>query len=136
VGLVQIERTEEKNGIVQKFYRPIAEQFHIDQILSPHVEELSDSIRESFIVLLDKTKTILKKVDDSVLTSKGGNKKGFRLIYETLDLTPDQVSELQEKYDEINELLKHYSLEDARSAAGIQRHHIIALAFPVEDYKK
>ncbi|SDM88766.1 ArsR/SmtB family transcription factor [Sediminibacillus halophilus] len=55
-GLVEIVRTEEKNGIVQKFYQSTARGFTPSEELLPYKEELSESIRQMYTRMLERTK--------------------------------------------------------------------------------
>ncbi|MFD0867692.1 Helix-turn-helix domain [Chlamydia abortus] len=54
--LIRVNRTEVKNGIIQKFYRSVARGFFPSPDLLPHATEVSDYFRESTISSLDRAK--------------------------------------------------------------------------------
>src|SRR5690625_7837809 len=53
-GLVQIVKTEEKNGIVQKFYQAVAAVFQISEKLLPRKKEIRDTSKQLMYGILDR----------------------------------------------------------------------------------
>ncbi|MFC7370115.1 ArsR/SmtB family transcription factor [Fictibacillus iocasae] len=130
VGLVTIERTEEKNGIVQKFYRPIARIFSTENIL-PHQkeevkEELSDALKENILISMDKTKTILKKLDSHIFTELDQVKFGYNHVR----LSKEQQEQLQNKAKELSDLIKSFKADHSPDG---ELHHLFMVAFPVKE---
>jgi predicted transcriptional regulator len=54
-GLIEVQHTEEKNGIMQKFYRAIAYDFLIDEELLPIVHNRGTLFQDSVITQLQMT---------------------------------------------------------------------------------
>ncbi len=54
-NLIRIVKTEEKNGIVQKFYQSVARGFFPDANLLPYRDEISLTNRQTVLSLLDRT---------------------------------------------------------------------------------
>ena len=52
-GFIEIVYTEEKNGIVQKFYQSVAKGFTPAANLLPHLEILSESSRQIFLQMTE-----------------------------------------------------------------------------------
>lgn len=55
INLIKIVKTEEKNGIVQKFYQSVARGFFPDVNLLPYRNEISLTNRQTVLSLLDRT---------------------------------------------------------------------------------
>lgn len=131
VGLIKVERTEEKNGIIQKFYRPIAQSFSIEEILPDQrtavKDELSDALKENILVSLDKTKSMIRKLDPEIfMYSNSPLKFGYRHV----KLLPDQVKLLQEKAKEVSELISEFKKTENEEG---EIYHYFMLSFPLKD---
>ncbi|MED2973993.1 helix-turn-helix domain-containing protein [Fictibacillus sp. B-59209] len=130
VGLITVEKTEEKNGIIQKFYRPIARNFSVENILKQHKDhvknELSDTLRENVLISLDKTKSYLRRVDSSLFEEW----KQIKFGYDQLYLNEAQIQEFEEKAKELQELIN--SLKKNRQQDG-ELYHTLLLAFPFRE---
>ncbi|MCQ6266960.1 helix-turn-helix domain-containing protein [Fictibacillus sp. WQ 8-8] len=130
VGLITVEKTEEKNGIIQKFYRPIARNFSVENILKQHKDhvknELSDTLRENVLISLDKTKSYLRRVDSSLFEEW----KQIKFGYDQLYLNEAQIQEFEEKAKELQELIN--SLKKNRQQDG-ELYHMLLLAFPFRE---
>jgi DNA-binding transcriptional ArsR family regulator len=130
VGLIQVERKEEKNGIVQKFYRPVAKSFSIEEILPDQrtavKDELSDALKENILVSLDKTKSMIRKLDPEILTySNSPLKFGFKHV----KLNPDQVKQLQDKAKEVSDLINTFKENETEEG---EMYHYFMLSFPLK----
>lgn len=131
VGLLKVERTEEKNGIIQKFYRPVAQSFSISEILPDQrnavKDELSNALKENILVSLDKTKSMIRKLDPEVLAyTESPLKFGYRHV----KLSHDQVKQLHEKAKEISELISEFKKNESEDG---EMHHYFMLSFPLKD---
>ncbi|MFG6496996.1 helix-turn-helix domain-containing protein [Fictibacillus sp. UD] len=131
VGLIMVERTEEKNGIVQKFYRPVAQSFSIAEILPDQrnavKDELSDALKENILVSLDKTKSMIRKLDPEVLAYTDSPLKfGYRHV----KLSSDQVKQLHEKAKEISELISEFKKNEREDG---EIYHYFMLSFPLKE---
>ncbi|SFE19135.1 transcriptional regulator, ArsR family [Bacillus sp. OV194] len=130
VGLITVEKTEEKNGIIQKFYRPIARNFSVENILKQHKDhvknELSDTLRENVLISLDKTKSYLRRVDSSLFEEW----KQIKFGYDQLYLNEAQIQEFEKKAKELQELIN--SFKKNRQQDG-ELYHMLLLAFPFRE---
>ncbi|MFP7495041.1 winged helix-turn-helix domain-containing protein [Terribacillus saccharophilus] len=72
-GLIEVIRTEEKNGIVQKFYRAKARGFFPSENLLPYAEELSESTRQLFVQMANKTKSVILTAPESSFSKAAGS---------------------------------------------------------------
>ncbi|UZJ78125.1 MULTISPECIES: ArsR/SmtB family transcription factor [unclassified Fictibacillus] len=130
VGLITVEKTEEKNGIIQKFYRPIARNFSVENILKQHKDhvknELSDTLRENVLISLDKTKSYLRRVDSSLFEEW----KQIKFGYDQLYLNEAQIQEFEKKAKELQELIN--SFKKTRQQGG-ELYHMLLLAFPFRE---
>lgn len=63
-GFVEVVRTEEKNGIVQKFYRAVAYNFKVSDALLPSLREDSILLQETMLNHLRSSITRLYNAPD------------------------------------------------------------------------
>ncbi|MCK6255950.1 helix-turn-helix domain-containing protein [Fictibacillus sp. KIGAM418] len=130
VGLITVEKTEEKNGIIQKFYRPIARNFSVENILKQHKDhvknELSDTLRENVLISLGKTKSYLRRVDSRLFEEW----KQIKFGYEQLYLNEAQIQEFEKKAKELQELMNSFKIN--RQQDG-ELYHMLLLAFPFRE---
>ncbi|MBM7094518.1 helix-turn-helix transcriptional regulator [Bacillus sp. H-16] len=116
VGLIYVESTEEKNGIVQKFYKTIAPGFQLGDVL-PQQEGvvLSDSLKENIVTSLDKTKSIVKRGEEE-LSAETFN------YFTTLKLTQEKYDEVRNKFREIAKFLMDQKDADTSGKKGNEYH--------------
>jgi DNA-binding transcriptional ArsR family regulator len=131
VGLLKVERTEEKNGIIQKFYRPVAQSFSIAEILPDQrhavKDELSDALKENILVSLDKTKTLIRKLDPEILSN---SESPLKFGYRHVKLSPDQVNKLHSKAKELSEMISEFKQNESEDG---EMYHYFMLSFPLKD---
>lgn len=115
-GLVTVERTEEKNGIVQKFYRPIARRIYVkSSLLSPEVTgDFHSAVLESYFLPLKEVSAHLETIDVSVMKGKTISEADFRKIR----LSEEQQKKLEEKLKELNEMIDEF--EENQPESGLQ----------------
>lgn len=130
--IVTVERTEEKNGIMQKFYRSVAYQLKIDHGLLPHSDLITDSMRSNILSSLDLSRELVSKAEDK-LFSKSMNSEDSLLTGRAINtnLTKDQIQWLQEKMDELVHMLLANS--DQQKDNKGKKHHINWIVVPIED---
>ena len=69
-GLIELVKTEEKGGILQKFYQSVARGFTPSSELLPHIEMVSESSRQILFQMAERTKSIiLSAPEDSFISS-------------------------------------------------------------------
>ncbi|HEX7063707.1 MAG TPA: helix-turn-helix domain-containing protein [Bacillales bacterium] len=129
VGLIVIERTEEKNGILQKFYSPIAKVISLEKIIpviNGNSSKATDVLIESALMSLEKSKSLLRKTETNNVTP-------HNLIqgYDTLALTPEEFTEFKEKLNKLKA-----SFHKKNSNNGAELYHINVTAFPIKDSLK
>ncbi len=68
-GLIELVRTEEKGGILQKFYQSVARGFTPSTELLPHAEIISESSRQILYQMTERTKSIILSAPEEAFTS-------------------------------------------------------------------
>ena len=123
IGIVTIERSEEKNGIVQKFYRIIAKNIRLDEtVLQKYRGEIPDiahSLRENLIASLTKSRTL---VDKALLSQPEVMTQCFIVTR----LTPEQYQQVKGALDELKRLVGHY-----QEQTDGQPYHVHFVSFPL-----
>ena len=93
-GLIEIVYTEEKNGIVQKFYQSVAKGFTPAADLLPHLEILSESGRQIFLQMIERTKSQILAAPEEAFTLQNASEDPAKWNYVSscweFDATPEQ----------------------------------------------
>ncbi|MGG0208722.1 ArsR/SmtB family transcription factor [Bacillus mycoides] len=113
-GLIEIVYTEEKNGIVQKFYQSVAKGFTPAADLLPHLEILSESGRQIFLQMIERTKSQILSAPEEAFTLQNASEDPAEWNYVSscweFDATPEQfqvwVKKFHELMAELNEITK------------------------------
>lgn len=113
-GLIEIVYTEEKNGIVQKFYQSVAKGFTPAADLLPHLEILSESGRQIFLQMIERTKSQILAAPEEAFTLQNASEDPAKWNYVSscweFDATPEQfqvwVKKFYELMAELNEITK------------------------------
>ena len=71
LGLIEIVKTEEKNGIIQKFFQSVSSGFYPDASLLPHREEISETKRLMMYGMLERTMSRILEAPSSALEEAG-----------------------------------------------------------------
>ncbi|HLS08637.1 helix-turn-helix domain-containing protein [Lentibacillus sp.] len=127
-GLVKIERTEVINGIVQKFYRPIAKEISLEKVsplINKHDNPFKDNtLTENALESLKRTQYMLKKQGKDNLNTE-------ELIQEfmTTSLTEDDFLVVKEKLAEIALYVK----EHEQQSDTAQTYHFNIIGFPANE---
>ncbi|UOE96152.1 helix-turn-helix domain-containing protein [Alkalihalobacillus sp. LMS39] len=129
VGLIKVVRTEEKNGIIQKFYQCIASQFTFDDILPQSQQHsVADSLRENITISLNKTVSLIKKTEDDYLEDYKNQLIGN--LFAILDLTEDELKVIKTKWKDLVETIQEYGKDEHKENA--KSYHINMVGFPIE----
>ncbi|WP_100618891.1 ArsR/SmtB family transcription factor [Bacillus cereus] len=112
--LIEIVYTEEKNGIVQKFYQSVAKGFTPAADLLPHLEILSESGRQIFLQMIERTKSQILAAPEEAFTLQNASEDPAKWNYVSscweFDATPEQfqvwVKKFYELMAELNEITK------------------------------
>lgn len=132
VGIVVVEKTEEKNGIIQKFYRLIAYQLKIDASMLPHSDLVTDSLRWSIISSLEHSKSIVSKAEDAIFEKNPVRKDSLQnSIAANVYLTEDQITWLKEVMDKLITMIRQPGSDNTDNKQG-KKHHLNWLVVPME----
>lgn len=122
VGLITIERTEEKNGIIQKFYRSTAKIISLEKMI-PYINKedsnLSEGLKESMIISLKRASRILS-------TEKVNASKAIQISGEYF-LDNDEIETLKEMFQDIHAFLKRKNTKKNQK----NKHHINLTLFQI-----
>lgn len=113
-GFIEIVYTEEKNGIIQKFYQSVARGFTPASDLLPHLEMLSESGRQIFLQMTERTKNHILAAPEEAFTLRKVSENPAEWNYVSscweFDATPEQfqvwVKKFHEVMAELNEITK------------------------------
>jgi DNA-binding transcriptional ArsR family regulator len=122
VGLIVIERTEQKNGIIQKFFRPIAKQISLERILpiiNGSKSVVTNALIENALFTLEKTKINLRKLETIDF-----NPNELIQSYDTLLLTEEEFQVLKKR---LNDLKSTCQTGDRKEQ---KKYQIVITAFP------
>lgn len=134
--LIEIVKTEEKNGIIQKFYSSVARGFTPSAELLPHIEEVSESYRQILVQMIETTKTkILSAPTQSFQEKKASEDPSewshLGSIWE-ISATEEKFQEFVKKFFELVGELREESKE-AEKLPNAKLYHLSAYGFPIEE---
>ncbi|MEK5269152.1 MULTISPECIES: ArsR/SmtB family transcription factor [unclassified Heyndrickxia] len=125
VGLIKVDRTEEKNGIIQKFYRTVAKVISLEKV-TPYINKnnatLSAGLKESMMISLNRSVQVLaeqKIVDVSDMNQVTGD------YY----LNREEIEKLKILLKEIYSLLKDVNQKDLNQEKEGEKYHINLTVF-------
>lgn len=108
VGFIELKRTEEKNGIIQKFYRAVAKSYLPGENLFPYAQEISSANRVALLNTMDRVKERLITAPDHAFYEF--NTLVPIMIQSEMKLTKEKFNLISKKinglYSELNELEK------------------------------
>lgn len=108
--LIELVRTEEINGIVQKFYQSVAQAFLPDVSLLPQKREVSETYRQIVLSMIDRTHMRALTAPDEAFSISGqvpGNMKALATYWEItmndrhFQEFSKEAAELFNKYDKL-----------------------------------
>ncbi|MGF2617048.1 ArsR family transcriptional regulator [Rossellomorea aquimaris] len=118
LGLIEIVKTEEKNGIIQKFYQSVASGFYPDASLMPHTEEISNTKRQMMYGMLDRTMTRLLEAPNDAFEEAGPKDPAEWNILATsweTKVTEENFRWYTNKYFELLEEFQNRAKEDTEN---------------------
>lgn len=111
VKLLTVEKTEEKNGIIQKFYRPVAKIISIEKIL-PIINGLTDEAREALnqnsLLALEESESLLMNNSDTEIVPLIQFNNTLALSQKDCDWIENQLKEIY-----------HFVLEKSNSVSDV-----------------
>ena len=126
-GFIQIEKTEEKNGIMQKFYRTVARMISLEKII-PKVNrekhDLDDIFKENALAQLEKMQSKLRQTETIDWESD-------LQWFEEFWLTKDELGQLKEKMREVSSLAKDFHKDYRKDDA--EKYYVSTILLPVTE---
>lgn len=93
-GLIEIVKTEEKNGIMQKFYQSVAAGFTMAEHLLPYQKEVDATTRQIFYGMIDRLRkrvqTAPSKAFDKKNVSQTPEEWGYMATSTEIEATEEQ----------------------------------------------
>lgn len=109
--LIEIVKTEEKNGIVQKFYQAVASDFQISEELLPQRTEVGNATKQLMYGILERAKQAVKTAPLDVFETKKLNEdpleRSFISTTWELEATEEQFKQWKKKYEALIKELDH-----------------------------
>lgn len=135
LGLIEIVKTEEKNGIVQKFYQSVASGFYPDSSMLPHKEEITETKRHLMYGMLDRTMARVLSAPPEAFEQAGPEDPSeWNILATSLEL---KVTEEQFKsfIDGYLKLIKEYQniAKDNKSNPDVNYYYLTAFGFQVDE---
>ncbi|PGA35654.1 ArsR family transcriptional regulator [Bacillus wiedmannii] len=135
-GFIEIVYTEEKNGIIQKFYQSVAKGFTPAADLLPHLGMLSESGRQIFLQMTERTKSHILAAPEEAFTLRKVSEDPAEWNYVSscweFDATPEQfqvwVKKFYELMAELNEITK-----DAENDSNSKSYYISTTALQIDE---
>ncbi|MCP3742368.1 ArsR family transcriptional regulator [Rossellomorea sp. BNER] len=120
--LVEIVKREEKNGIVQKFYQSVAGGFVADRTLLPNSEDMSETVRQMIVNMLERSKMRVLSTPEEALQEETGSQDptDWKYLSSAFEIkaTEEDFKAWQKKYyelmDELADIQKKNPTEDAK----------------------
>lgn len=132
--LIEIVKTEEKNGIMQKFYQAVATDFQISGELLPHKKEVEDTTRQIMYSILERAKHKVKTAPNHAFESKEPNEgpleRGFISSTLQVAVSEEQFKQWKEKYYQLLEELQQME----EQTDGLKKnYYITTLGFQTDE---
>jgi DNA-binding transcriptional ArsR family regulator len=135
VGLIKIVKTEEKNGIVQKFYQSVAKGFITDTSLMPR-EEANQTAKTLVINGLEHTKSKVLAVSEEVFqsykSSSDPSESGIVSSIWKIEANEEDFKKWIKKYYELKDELSSI-INNKKNESGKKSYYIYTLAFETND---
>jgi DNA-binding transcriptional ArsR family regulator len=135
-GLIEIVRTEEKNGIIQKFYQSVARGFTPSAELLPFKEELSETSRQILLQMSERTKIqILSAPDEAFMlnqASEDPSEWNFLASLWQFSATEEQFNIWLKKFFVLMDELKEIT-EGADENPESKLYYLSAMGFQIEE---
>jgi Predicted transcriptional regulator len=131
--LIELVRTEEINGIVQKSYQSVAQGFLPDVSLLPQKQEVSKTYRQIVLSMIDRTRMRAAAAPDesfSIDENVPGKMRALATYWE-ITMTDSHFKEFAEKMAEVFEKFDQYCKED-KQESDAKAYFMSAFGFHVE----
>lgn len=135
-NLIELVRTEEKGGILQKFYQSVARGFTPSSELLPHVEFVSETSRQLLLQMTEATKSALLSAPSRAFSKQHDGHSPHDLDHVgsmwQIEVSKDEFKEWIKKYHILmNEL---NALGESERDKGEQHlYYISTMAFEIDE---
>ncbi|GIN72992.1 transcriptional regulator [Bacillus sp. J14TS2] len=132
--LIYIVKTEEKNGIVQKFYQSVARGFTPSTELLPHVKEVGDSIRQLLVQMVEMTKSELLSAPSISFKKENETPSEWSYLSSIWEISATR-DQFQEFIKEFYELVTRFEEEvkETDKEPEVNLYHLSVYGFQVEE---
>lgn len=115
-NLIEMVKTEEKNGILQKFYQSVADGFTISDKFLPYKKEISQTTRQILSSILDRTKHRIWNAPDDAFEEKNHSENpeewGYMATSWEIDASEEQFLQWRKKYTKLMQELVDLGKEE------------------------
>jgi DNA-binding transcriptional ArsR family regulator len=136
LGLIEIVKTEEKNGIVQKFFQSVSSGFYPDASLLPHKEEISETKRLMMYGMLERTMSRILEAPSSAFEEAGDiDPSEWNILASSWEITSSEDNFkwfVKEYFELVGEFQKRAKIEidDVKKV-----YYLTGMGFEVEESK-
>ncbi|WP_214851305.1 ArsR family transcriptional regulator [Exiguobacterium sp. s193] len=134
--LITLVKTEEKGGIIQKFYQSVARGFTPSLELLPHMEDVNESNRQLLFQMAEKTKQVILSAPEHAFTPQRASESPADWNHVgsmwQISVTEEQFNDWMKKYFELMEELRHLSKEPSEETAQ-KLYFFSTMAFEVDE---
>lgn len=138
-GIIQVVRKEEKNGIVQKYYRAVAGRFIPEDHLLPSAD-LVETSRQVFMETLEATRTKIENAPAESFALDSRNETRRKNIASTycFHATEESFHAFVEEFRQL--MNKHFTMQtsetaDSQESVEEKGYYLSLIAFQVDDEK-
>ncbi|MFD1361585.1 helix-turn-helix domain-containing protein [Lentibacillus salinarum] len=128
-GLVEIERTDVINGIVQKFYRPIAKEISLEKVsplINKHDHPFNgNTLTENALESLKRTQNILQNQDADSLNTE-------ELIQQFISVSLSEA-DFKVAREKLLDAVRFMKAHDQQTAVA-KTYHVNITGFPAEEW--
>lgn len=137
--LVEIVKKEEKNGIVQKFYRAVALGFVPDQSLLPY-SEMSETVRQTMMSMLERSKKRVLSAPEEALQEDSGSQDPTEWKYVSssfeIKAKEEDFKAWQKKFYDLMQELSDIQNQAPTDDAKLYYFHMLGLQVDDRVYEK
>ncbi|WP_082233073.1 winged helix-turn-helix domain-containing protein [Halobacillus massiliensis] len=137
--LVEIVHKEEKNGIVQKFYRATAGGFIPDRSLLPNTD-MTETVRQMMVSMLDQAKRRILSAPEESLRNEANSQDPAEWKYRSsayeIHAKEEDFMKWQKKFESLMEELSEIQRSEASPDAKLYYFHILGLQIEEGGFEK
>lgn len=133
--LIELVRTEEINGIVQKFYRSVAQGFLPDVSLLPHKKQVDETYRQIVLSMIDRTRVFALSAPEEAFSFDRKNDKRIEKAQATYTINYMTEEHFLQCLDDYQKLMKKFEslCKDDEQDPGSKMYVLSRVAFQVDE---